>query len=133
MADALPTPDPARLLPESPTPHVVAAASPATVIDAIEGVPMGAPVTLVPGIVTPTMSLVEVRWPKGAASRAHTHEDHDSVVYVVSGRLRVTVAGEDVIAVAGDSLASPPGVEHAIEALEDSVSIEVKTPPIRTW
>lgn len=126
-------PDPARLLPESPEPYVAEAGSERTRIDAIEGVPMSAPVELRQCIVTPSMSMVEVRWSKGASSRPHVHADHDSVVYVVSGRLRVTIAGEAVTAGPGDSLASPPGVEHAIEALEDSVSIEVKSPPVRTW
>ena len=131
MSDA-PTAAPERLI--APTPvHVPAAGAEVTRIDAIEGVAMSAPVELRQCVVTPTMSMVEVRWAKGAASRPHVHADHDSVVYVVSGRLRVTVAGEAVEAGPGDSLASPPGVEHGIEALEDSVSIEVKTPPVKTW
>lgn len=132
MPDAV-APDPARLLPESPEPYVLESASERTRIEAIEGVAMSAPVELRQCIVTPSMSMVEVRWSKGAASRPHVHADHDSVVYVVSGRLRVTMAGETMIAGPGDSLASPPGVEHGIEALEDSVSVEVKSPPVRTW
>lgn len=125
--------DPDRLIPESAEPYVAAKGGETTVIDAIEGVRMSAPVTLRQGVVTPTMSLVEVHWAKGASSSPHVHEDHDSVVYVVSGRLRVTVGDTVYDSGPGDSLASPPGVEHWIEALEDSVSIEVKTPPVKTW
>ena len=125
--------DPERVLPQSSSWHLSAGDAKVSRIDAIEGVPMGAPVELHELIVTPTMSMVKVAWAKGSASKPHTHHDHDSVVYVISGRLRVTAEGETVEAGPGDSLTSPPGVKHAIEALEESVSIEIKTPPIRTW
>lgn len=123
----------ARLLPASAEPFHPHAAAPVTKIDRIEGVPMAAAVELRTGVVTPTMSLVEVFWPKDSSSRPHVHPDHDSVVYVVRGRLRMHVADRAFDAGPGDSLAHLPGVEHWIEALEDSVTIEVKSPPIRTW
>ncbi|MEM1313345.1 MAG: cupin domain-containing protein [Pseudomonadota bacterium] len=125
--------DPDRVLPQSPHWSLPAGDAKVSRIDAIEGVPMGAPVELHELIVTPTMSMVKVKWAKGSASSPHVHLDHDSVVYVIRGRLRVTAEGETIEAGPGDSLTSPPGVEHAIEALEESESIEVKTPPVRTW
>ena len=126
------TPDPSRLLAPNGV-HVPAADTDRTLIAAIEGKPLSAPVELRLGIVTPSMSLVEVHWAKGANSTPHIHADHDSVVYVVSGRLRVTVGDRTMEAGPGDSLVTPPGVTHFIEALEESVSIEVKSPPVRTW
>jgi quercetin dioxygenase-like cupin family protein len=126
------TPDPSRLL--TPTGvHVPAANTVRTLIEAIEGKPLSAPIDLRLGVVTPAMSLVEVHWAKGAKSSPHIHADHDSVVYVVSGHLRVTVGDRTMDAGPGDSLVTPPGVTHFIEALEDSVSIEVKSPPVKTW
>lgn len=129
MSDA---PDPARLIPPNAI-HVPAEEALRTRIDAIEGERLSSPIELRQGVVTPAMSVVEVHWPQGAKSSPHVHADHDSVVYVVSGRLRVTVDGRTMEAGAGDSLVTPPGATHFIEALEESVSIEVKSPPVKTW
>jgi quercetin dioxygenase-like cupin family protein len=71
--------------------------------------------------------LAEHRMEKGWIGTRHQHP-HDQIVYVVSGRLMVTVGNETFAAAAGDSFAVRGGVEHQASALEDSVVVDVFTP-----
>jgi quercetin dioxygenase-like cupin family protein len=58
---------------------------------------------------------------------AHCHP-YEQTGYLVSGRLRFTVAGERFDAVPGSSWSIAADVEHAAEVLEDAVVIEVFSP-----
>jgi quercetin dioxygenase-like cupin family protein len=71
--------------------------------------------------------LVEHRMEDGWVGAAHSHP-HDQIVYVVSGRLRVTGGGRTFEAGQGDSFVVRGGVEHQASALEPSVVIDVFTP-----
>ena len=53
---------------------------------------------------------------------------HDSIVYVVSGKLKGTMDGKEFIMGPGDVCRHPKGVLHGVEALEDSVIMECKSP-----
>ncbi len=68
-----------------------------------------------------------IHYPAGVASPPHVH-DHDSIVYVLSGRLRGAVAGVEVVLEPGDSVVHPRGVTHHVEALTDSMWVEFKSP-----
>ena len=79
--------------------------------------------------------LVEVTAPAGMSSPQHSH-DHESLVYVVAGRVRASFADDDeegVVLEPGDAVRHPAGVTHGLLALQDSIWIEVKSPPERTW
>ena len=104
-----------------------------THITEVEGRPLGTPVLLRNLMATPTMVLVETTFAKGQASQPHMHPDHDSIVYVVSGRVKATIDGQEYVGGPGDCWYNAPGVIHHLEALEDSVSVEIKSPPIRAW
>ena len=104
-----------------------------TRITEVEGRPLGSAVELRTLAATPRMVFVECRFTKGQASQPHQHPDHDSIVYVVRGKVKVAIAGEEFIAGPGDTWYNEPGVVHHIEALEDSVSVEVKSPPVKAW
>ena len=71
--------------------------------------------------------LAEHRMEKGWVGAAHSHL-HEQVVYVISGHLRVTCAGETFDARAGDSFVVRGGVEHQASALEASHVIDVFSP-----
>ncbi|MCS6803014.1 MAG: cupin domain-containing protein [Chloroflexota bacterium] len=90
-------------------------------------------VTLRVMLVGEHMVMLETRWPKGAVGVLHEHDDHESIGYLVSGRMKLTIGNEERIVEAGSAWLHPPGVLHRGEALEDSVQIEVKSPPRRTW
>ncbi len=64
---------------------------------------------------------------RGSGVPAHSHP-HEQTGTLISGRLRFNVDGEIFDTEAGDSWCLPGGVEHAAEALEDSVVIEVFSP-----
>lgn len=71
--------------------------------------------------------LAEHRMKKGWVGSRHSHP-HEQVVYVILGRLRVTVDASTFEAGPGDSFVVNGGVEHQAEALEDAVVIDVFTP-----
>jgi quercetin dioxygenase-like cupin family protein len=71
--------------------------------------------------------LAEHRMEKGWIGARHSHP-HDQVVYVVSGRLRVTCGDLPFEVAAGDSFVVRGGIEHQAAALEPSVVIDVFTP-----
>jgi quercetin dioxygenase-like cupin family protein len=76
--------------------------------------------------------LVELQARRGTVTPAHRH-GHDSYLYVVSGRLRSTMDGDAHALGPGDAVLHPAGAEHAVEALEDAVWVEVKTPAEEPW
>jgi quercetin dioxygenase-like cupin family protein len=71
--------------------------------------------------------LAEHRMEKGWVGAAHSHA-HEQIVYVISGHLKVTCAGETFDARAGDSFLVRGGVEHQASAIEPTRVIDVFTP-----
>lgn len=71
-----------------------------------------------------------VRWEfqKGAVAARHTHP-HEQVVVMVQGRLRLIVRDVETILEPDDILVIPPNVPHAAEALEDTIVIDIFSPP----
>jgi quercetin dioxygenase-like cupin family protein len=70
---------------------------------------------------------------KGLIDPVHKHMDHETVAYLIKGRLRLVIGGQEFIAEAGTSWIHPRGVEHFSEALEDCEQLEIKSPPKKTW
>jgi quercetin dioxygenase-like cupin family protein len=70
---------------------------------------------------------------KGLVDPLHRHDDHETVAYLIRGRLRLVIGDKEFIAEAGSSWIHPRGVDHFSEALEDCEQLEIKTPPRKTW
>jgi quercetin dioxygenase-like cupin family protein len=68
-----------------------------------------------------------IHYPAGVASPTHAH-DHDSIVYVLSGRIRGAVDGVETVLEPGDSVLHPKGVAHHVAALTDAMWVEFKSP-----
>ncbi len=102
-------------------------------IDALEGVPLSGYLGVKAMIVGQDMVVLEVKRQKGVIDPEHAHHDHESICYLVSGKLRVVIAGDEFIAAPGDIWIHPRGVPHYHETLEDSVQLEIKSPPRKTW
>ena len=120
-----PTPSPNRFVRgDSATPQKVTH---------IEGAAEAGDLAIKPMIVGEDMLFMEVHRAKGLIDPLHSHSDHESMCYLLSGRLKVEIDGESFIAEPGDAWVHPPGVPHRHEALEDCVQIEVKSPPSKTW
>jgi quercetin dioxygenase-like cupin family protein len=77
--------------------------------------------------------LLHVFRKKGLVDPVHKHLDHESMGYLISGKLRLIIGGKEFIATAGTSWVHPVDVEHFSEALEDCEQLEIKSPPRKTW
>ncbi len=76
---------------------------------------------------TPAMMLVRHEMRKGWQGAAHSHP-HEQLVYVIRGRIHVTVNGRTFDASAGDNFIVASNTEHQASALEASVVLDVFTP-----
>ncbi len=57
------------------------------------------------------------------------HHMNDQVGYVISGKIEMTIGDKVRVLKPGDSYAIPGGIEHSAKALEDSLAIDVFSPP----
>jgi quercetin dioxygenase-like cupin family protein len=73
------------------------------------------------------MTFLEIRYAAGVGAPLHTHT-HESIAYVVKGQVKSTVGSEEFIMGPGDVCRHPTGVLHGLEAIEDSVVVEIKSP-----
>lgn len=102
-------------------------------IDTVEGKPTNAPVTVKVLMKSDTMLMLEVHRPKGVRDPTHQHDDHETSCHLVKGTLKLWIGGKEFVARAGDTWFHPKGVPHWSEAIEDTVQVEVKSPPVKTW
>lgn len=92
------------------------------------------PVEMLPGVVRRTLNegaqtmLCELRMAKGSAIPPHTHP-HEQTGYLVSGRFRFRLGDQWQEMTAGDSWCVPGDVEHEVEVLEETVAIDIFSPP----
>ncbi|PYS51064.1 MAG: cupin domain-containing protein [Acidobacteria bacterium] len=69
---------------------------------------------------------------KGCVVPAHKHEN-EQITYVLSGALKFEVNGNDITLRTGDVLHIPSNVVHAAIALEDTLDLDVFSPPRQDW
>ena len=69
---------------------------------------------------------------KGAHVPLHNHMN-EQISHVVEGKLEFLLEGKSVIVRAGEVLCIPPHVPHAVNALEDSVALDIFNPPRQDW
>lgn len=69
---------------------------------------------------------------KGCVIPLHQHHN-EQITYVESGALHFTVGGEEKTVRSGEFLCIPPNAPHTAIALEDSVDIDLFTPPREDW
>jgi quercetin dioxygenase-like cupin family protein len=97
-------------------------------VSAVEGKPMyGGNMLVKPLIKGDEMTFLEIHYVAGVGAPLHTHT-HESIAYVVKGKVKSTVGSEEFIMGPGDVCRHPKGVLHGLEAIEDSVVVEIKSP-----
>ena len=79
-----------------------------------------------------TMTVARIRLRKGAVVPMHSHPN-EQISMLESGALRFTISGEERILRAGDAVVIPPDAPHAVEALEDSLAVDLFSPPREDW
>lgn len=78
------------------------------------------------------MTLARIMLAQGAVVSEHSHEN-EQISTVVSGRLRFRLGGEETVLGAGESLLIAGNVPHRVEALEDSIALDVFAPRREDW
>ncbi len=81
------------------------------------------------------MMLAHVYIKKGGIVPMHSH-DNEQLTYVLDGVLRFWVGSEDAEPIdvhAGEVLTLPSNVPHKAEALEDTLDVDVFSPPRQDW
>ena len=117
----------------TPSLFVHGAALPVIAMKALEGQQSVGRVEVKPVIVGDDMLMVEFFQEAGVRVPQHAHADHESIVYLLRGRMELAIGDERFVAVAGDAWRHPVNVPHSSVALEDCTAVEVKSPPRRTW
>jgi quercetin dioxygenase-like cupin family protein len=69
---------------------------------------------------------------KGAVVPEHSHVN-EQIALLVRGRLRFIYPDHDQIVEAGQMIATPPSIRHSVEALEESLAIDVFAPRREDW
>ena len=69
---------------------------------------------------------------KGSVVPAHKHEN-EQITYILRGTLKFEVNGKDIVLREGDVLHIPSNVVHSAEALEDTLDLDVFSPPRQDW
>lgn len=78
------------------------------------------------------MTFAQIHLKAGAVVPRHNHEN-EQVTTVLSGRIRFLFDDGEVMVAAGQSLEIPPHAPHRVEALEDSLALDVFAPPRADW
>ena len=97
-------------------------------VGSVEGLPTRGNVSMKPMMRGDLMIMIEISYPTGAGSPIHAHQ-HESVVYVVEGVVKVVIGEERHTLRSGDVCIHPEGVPHSIEAIEAATILEIKSPP----
>jgi len=81
------------------------------------------------------MMLAHVYLKKGAIVPRHSHHN-EQLTYILEGVLRFRIGAdgaEEIIVRAGEVLIIPGNVPHEAEALEDTLDVDVFSPPRQDW
>jgi len=79
-----------------------------------------------------TMTVARISLRKGAVVPMHSHPN-EQISMLEGGALRFVLSGEERILHAGDVLVIPPEAPHMVEALEDSLAVDLFSPPREDW
>lgn len=69
---------------------------------------------------------------EGCVVPLHSHFN-EQITHVQSGAMRFTINGKEITVRAGEFLCIPPHVPHMAVVLEDTVDIDIFTPPRQDW
>lgn len=79
--------------------------------------------------------LTHVYIKKGGIVPLHHHEN-EQITYILEGALKFWVGSEDaepIVVRAGEVLVLPSNLPHKAEALEDTLDVDIFTPPRQDW
>ena len=81
------------------------------------------------------MMLAHVYLKKGCIVPLHQHEN-EQITYILAGALRFWIGSEDaepIVVRVGEVLHIPGNVPHKAEAMEDTLDVDIFSPPRQDW
>lgn len=81
------------------------------------------------------MMLAHVHLKKGCVVPRHSHEN-EQLTWILEGALRFWIGedgAEEIVVNAGEVLHIPSNVPHKAEALEDTLDVDIFSPPREDW
>src|SRR5438093_11588509 len=104
------------------------------VVKKIEGKPMNGDLLVKPMIKGDEMTFLEIYYTPGVGAPLHVHS-HESLAYVVKGKVKMPVGAEEYILGPGDVCRHPKVVPHGVEGIEASIVVAIKSqaPDITTF
>ena len=83
-------------------------------------------------VVGDKVMLARVFIKKGGHVPEH-HHHNEQVTYILEGALKFAIDGQEVVVKAGEVLCIPANMPHEAWALEDTLDLDVFTPPRADW
>jgi quercetin dioxygenase-like cupin family protein len=79
-----------------------------------------------------TMTVARMHLKKGCVVPVHSHPN-EQISMIEQGSLHFKIGGAERILSAGELVRIPPDVPHSVTALEDSVAVDLFSPPRQDW
>ena len=83
-------------------------------------------------VVGQEIMLARVLLKKGCIVPLHSHHN-EQLTYILDGALKFWIDGKEIVVHAGEVLCIPAHMPHMAEAMEDTVDLDVFTPPRADW
>ena len=83
-------------------------------------------------VVGQDIMVARVLMKKGCIVPLHSHHN-EQLTYIVEGALKFYIDGKEITVHAGEVLCIPSNMPHKAVALEDTVDLDVFTPPREDW
>src|ERR1700746_3507792 len=83
-------------------------------------------------VVGQEIMLARVLLKKGCIVPEHSHHN-EQLTYILDGALKFWIDGKEIVVHAGEVLCIPAHMPHKAEAMEDTVDLDVFTPPRADW
>ena len=83
-------------------------------------------------VVGESVMLARVLLKKGCVVPRHSHHN-EQVTYILEGALKFVLKDREITVRAGEVLCIPPNEPHEAIALEDTVDLDIFTPPREDW
>ena len=83
-------------------------------------------------VVGEKVMLARVYLKKGAHVPKHSHHNVQ-VTYILEGALKFAIDGKEIVVHAGEVLCIPSNMPHEAWAVEDTLDLDVFTPPREDW
>jgi len=83
-------------------------------------------------VVGQEIMLARVLLKKGCIVPEHSHAN-EQLTYILEGALKFWIDGKEIVVRSGETLCIPSNLPHRAEALEDTVDLDVFSPPRQDW